>query len=281
MKIQVFSDLHLEFDTEFLKLEPVCDYLILAGDIGILHETCFKEFMDYVSNHWKHIFYIMGNHEYYKHKDMNKVLAAYKTFFGNYSNITLLQNEKIALYDDETDETWSIMGSTLWGIYPADAPHDYTSSLRRIYKKQEITQNDRIIIRTNLITREIFNQLYETDKTWILENYNPGENTILITHFPVKIVGTSHPMWDDEKYKTIFATDLYVELENKRNDKRNKRLMETPEEKHGKLICIAGHTHYSHHFIENNITYISNQQGLKNENNEGITEFNWNGIYEI
>lgn len=288
MKIQVYSDLHLEFCNEFPKIQPICDYLILAGDIGILHKTCFKEFIEYVNEHWKKTIYIMGNHEYYKHKDMDNVFKSYVTFFEEYQNIILLQNGKIKIHDDETGEIWHIMGSTLWGIYPDEAPYDYISSLKKIYKKQTLNKNGKICVRTNPLTREIFNELYYTDKSWILNNYNSNENTILITHFPVKIEGTSHPMWDSEKYKTIFATDLYLDLEQKYYDTNNtdqtsvnnNHNVEIISEK-CKLVCISGHTHYSHYFINNNITYISNQYGTQDEKNDGITDFNIDGVYEI
>ena len=34
MKIQIASDLHIEVHNNYPIIEPKCDYLILAGDIG-------------------------------------------------------------------------------------------------------------------------------------------------------------------------------------------------------------------------------------------------------
>ena len=93
MKIQVYSDLHLEFYDTFPKLIPTAKYLILAGDIGIINETFFSEFIQYVSKNWIKVFYILGNHEYYKHKDCNKVFQQYKDFFKKYENVILLQQD--------------------------------------------------------------------------------------------------------------------------------------------------------------------------------------------
>jgi hypothetical protein len=268
MKIQVYSDLHLEFYDTFPKLIPTAKYLILAGDIGIINETCFTEFIQYVSERWIKVFYVLGNHEYYKHKDCNKVFQKYVEFFKKFENVILLQQDMYDIIDDETNEEWCIMGCTLWGFYPEDCPYDYISSLRKIYKKQEINQNNKIVTRTIPITREIFNNMYESDKNWILKHLNIDKNIILITHFPVKIEGTSHPIWDDEKYKTIFATDLNLEKRHVNNTSI-------------KLICIGGHTHYSHDFTYNNIRYISNQMGMEDEFEKGITEYNESGLYII
>lgn len=62
MRIQVISDIHLEFIKNILKIEPKTDYLFLAGDIGKLDlinssQCLYRKFMDYVSK--------IGNHEFY------------------------------------------------------------------------------------------------------------------------------------------------------------------------------------------------------------------------
>ena len=47
------------------------------------------------------------------------------------------------------------------------------------------------------------------------------------------------------------------------------------------LICISGHTHYSHDYIRNNVRYISNQLGYYNEATNNDTLFNDDGLYEL
>ena len=62
---QLFSDLHQEFLTNFYKIPPISDYLFLSGDIHNISKSNFKQFIDYISNNWKQVFYVPGNHEYY------------------------------------------------------------------------------------------------------------------------------------------------------------------------------------------------------------------------
>ena len=73
MKIQYTSDLHLEFtaNSQFLfnnPIEPIGDVLILAGDIGYLGEDNYSShpFWDYVSENFKEVLVVPGNHEFYQ-----------------------------------------------------------------------------------------------------------------------------------------------------------------------------------------------------------------------
>lgn len=74
MRIQVLSDLHLEFMqdvpralTEFLVPEVVGDVLVLAGDIGLGTQG-----MDAFASTKVPVIYVAGNHEYY-HANLNLV----------------------------------------------------------------------------------------------------------------------------------------------------------------------------------------------------------------
>lgn len=62
MKVQILSDLHLEFGNS-INLKPNTDLLILAGDIGNITQIGFKDFFEMVSIKWKKIIYVLGNHE--------------------------------------------------------------------------------------------------------------------------------------------------------------------------------------------------------------------------
>lgn len=76
MKVQYCSDLHLEFaqNAKFLNdnpIKPVGDILVLAGDIIYWEQENFKHwFFDYVSDNFKEVYYIPGNHEFYSGKEV-------------------------------------------------------------------------------------------------------------------------------------------------------------------------------------------------------------------
>ncbi|CAN0491524.1 unnamed protein product, partial [Phaeothamnion confervicola] len=77
MKIQYCSDLHLEIreNVFFLKQNPLipsAEILLLAGDIipfNQIHKIDF--FFDFISEHFKVVYWLPGNHEYY-HSDLAK-----------------------------------------------------------------------------------------------------------------------------------------------------------------------------------------------------------------
>lgn len=78
MLIQYASDLHLEFglNAEFMTanpIEPSGDVLVLAGDITSLNyyksRKLEKEFFKTLSKQFKQVFYIPGNHEFYRSLD--------------------------------------------------------------------------------------------------------------------------------------------------------------------------------------------------------------------
>ena len=89
MKIQIASDLHLEFykdiprnDTFFKKLvEPTdADLLILAGDIGYPEDAITLQFLTYCCYTWPEVYWVFGNHEYYN-KNPSHVWKYKKTVY--------------------------------------------------------------------------------------------------------------------------------------------------------------------------------------------------------
>lgn len=102
MKIQLLSDLHLEF--EAFDYEPTdCDVVVLAGDIHI-KDKGIKWALEVIQD--KPVIYVLGNHEFYgkaypKHiADMREICKG--------TNIHLLENESIEI------DGVNFLGCTLW-----------------------------------------------------------------------------------------------------------------------------------------------------------------------
>lgn len=254
MKFQLFSDIHLEFYKTYPKIERKTKYLILAGDIGRLCDINYKEFMEYCSNTWERVIIVLGNHEYYhKRKTYEELRELYTLYFSQYENIYLLEKNKILI------DGWEIIGLTMWSnIVPK-----YKTLLNCVHKikKKVYIRNEK---RTIGIGYETLNELHNESKKWLLENYNPKQKTIIITHHPLTHNNISQPIYENESLERKQAFSTSMKFNN-----------EAP------LICISGHTHYSHDFIENNIRYISNQMGYIDETMTNITKFNETKVFEV
>ena len=134
MKINLVSDLHLEFGDIDLKNDEGADVLVLSGDIMIaqdLHDhphmdynpyssgaladlgrrqataLRFRDFLKRCSFQFPHVIYIAGNHEFY-HGKWKSSLQVLRDTCSLYNNVYFLEND-IKIIDDIT-----FVGATLW-----------------------------------------------------------------------------------------------------------------------------------------------------------------------
>ena len=133
MKIQLASDLHLEFEDVFLKNEKAADVLILSGDILVaddlrnqpaslswndVQESGFgrakralryRDFFQRVSFQFPHVIYVMGNHEHYHGKfDQSANIIRQTIGYLNINNVYLLDN------DTKNIDGVRFVGATMW-----------------------------------------------------------------------------------------------------------------------------------------------------------------------
>lgn len=111
MKIQLVSDIHLEFGQKVIINNAGADILVLAGDI-----CCARNFSKYMwffedcASKFKNVVYIMGNHEHYKNtfNDTAKVIRECLACLANLSNFHFLDNENVEI------DGIKFIGATLW-----------------------------------------------------------------------------------------------------------------------------------------------------------------------
>lgn len=114
MKLQIVSDLHLEFfkdsarSSKFLKslTRERGDVLVVAGDLATGHGL--RQSIEWLCAHWKHVVYVAGNHEYYSGSPdviarIGELLTGIKE-----SNFTWLNNNTVTL------DGVLFAGTTLW-----------------------------------------------------------------------------------------------------------------------------------------------------------------------
>lgn len=125
MKVGICSDLHLEFAPVVIKNPGDVDVLILSGDIcvdadlqiydrrqielGFMSDKSvrYHEFFEQVSNDFKEVIYIAGNHEHY-HGDYAHTLKNLKEKLAYHKNVRVLDKEVFKIGD------YVFVGGTLW-----------------------------------------------------------------------------------------------------------------------------------------------------------------------
>lgn len=253
MKVQIHSDLHLEFSS--ITIKPEASVLILAGDIMTkgVDDSILREWWEYVSNNWETVIYVLGNHEFYHSKmTMDKIREWVDELVGKYGNIYVLDKEDLYIHDQDTEIEWRVMGVPM---FPVLTDIEGLNCVNRIKLK-----NDKGY--TKGITMEKWNEMSRNDSEWFIQNYEKDIHTILVTHYPVTRVGVTSGEYDkdDITEKSKYCQELGLT----RNGS-------------GSVICISGHTHYSHDFTRNGIRYISNARGYPGES----IGYSTDGIFEL
>lgn len=251
--IQILSDIHLECladkDTG-LKFENLCpplaEYLFLAGDIGQLKSPHWQRFMSYVSQHWKHVFYVIGNHELYScNNSYDTLITNYETYLSQYPNIHLLNRNKFKLSIHGVE--YDIVGATMW-------TQAEFSVVMQINDFRQIKYHDARGWLQPISVQE-FNRLHQRDHTWLMENLDHTRNTIILTHFPLIQQGTSASKYADQKQaiRNYYANDMHSELVSK--------LASSHADINVNWTVISGHTHFNYKFKVDGIQYVANQVG--------------------
>ena len=280
--IQVISDIHLEFYNSYPKIKPLAKYLFLAGDIGTIsnkYDLKVKNFLSYCSDNWEKTFYVLGNHEFYQTEEFahqktsfEELEIKYKEICSELPNVYLLDNSF-----QEIEPGINVYGTTLWTSYEISKKNLMKHGETRI--EDELNDFNMIAIKPDynykynvLLTKEYVNsksktQLDELDKYLNNNSNNPNTKTIILTHFPPIRQGSSNPIYSSQpEYLANYFSwnNIYSKLPLS-----------------NVVGWISGHTHWSYDLNIDNVRYISNQIGYKNECAIGKTNFEPEKIFEI
>lgn len=250
VNIQYVSDIHLEFLDSHPKIECLVENLCLLGDIGHPSSGIYKTFIRKMSEMFKNVFVIFGNHEYYQSHDnptpMSEIEEDTVKWFPN--NVYFLQNTCVYIHPESnivsrnaTPGSIKIIGSTLWSDitdYTAVAIHDYGC----IYTAK-----------TTLLTPEYSRALFHSSKRYILNEIasEPDLKCVLLTHHGAHLVCCGK--YRGGLYDSAFSTDIPELLECK-----------------NLVACINGHTHSNISTVVNGIQFLSNCYGFSHENPEVV-----------
>jgi predicted phosphodiesterase len=103
MKLQVFSDLHLEFGNLPAKQTDV-DVIVAAGDVGVGMQG-----IEWLKRFEKPVIYVLGNHEYWGQDYSEFIDDVWQASSG--TNVHFLENESVIIDDVR------FLGCSLWTDY--------------------------------------------------------------------------------------------------------------------------------------------------------------------
>ena len=199
MKIQYCSDLHLEFpeNKKYLLENPIiptAEILLLAGDIipfTVLDKHL--DFITYLSDHFKMVFWIPGNHEYY-YSDINERTGSFEEKIRE--NVFLLNNKVKEIENTE------LIFSTLWSK---------VSEKKRFIIQQSLS-DFRIIKKGNrLFNTEDYNELYQENLDFlknVISSKNDSKKIVITHHVPTFL------HYPDQYKDSIINEAFAVELED-------------------------------------------------------------------
>ncbi len=197
MKIQICSDLHLEFseNRKWLKdnpLVPKGEVLIIAGDTYYLNRDYAKlDFIKRVSDEFKVVYLIPGNHEYYEGYDVSNALNAFNIDIKE--NVHLLNNVAI-----EVDDV-KLIFSTFWSLIEKNIVNVLNG----------LTDFKRIKYQTEKFNINHYNELHRKAFEFVSnETLSRGKKIIITHHLP------SSECSVDEFKNSLLNEAFYVEKTN-------------------------------------------------------------------
>src|SRR2546422_5814677 len=198
MKIQVASDLHLEFLEKkfpgYRVVEPTdADVLIIAGDIH-RNTQAIAAFADWPVP----VIYVHGNHEAYKEQYF-KLVENMRTVSAG-SNVHYLEKNEYIL------KGVRFLGCCLWTDYRLDTANPLTAMR---HAQREL--NDHRIIRTELgrFTPQDALQIHQKSRAWLEEKLDQDFDgpTVVVTHHGPH-PNSVHPRFEGTPLNAAFVSDL-------------------------------------------------------------------------
>lgn len=261
LRLQICSDLHLEFSDVEIKNTSNADVLILSGDIMIaedlynqpvekykdtpvdrlLHSQArayrFREFLRRVCSEFKNVIYVAGNHEFY-HGKWVKSLTQLRSECSAFANLHFLEMDCVTI------ENVTFIGGTLWTDMNKGDPltlHAVTDLMNDF----KVIRNDDAGF-TSLRpahTMSRHRKTLEYIKTVVSEQHD--RTFVVVGHHMPHDRSTDPKFANETLMNGAFRSDL------------SEFILDSPQIK----LWTCGHTHHSHRYYIGDTLVVCNPRG--------------------
>ena len=239
MRVQIFSDLHLEFDPAIPALAPDADAVIVAGDLAPYTPGLLARVRD-AWRHARHVLYVAGNHEYYGH-DLDEAAEALAADCDA-AGITLLDPGTADL------GVTRVIGATLWTDFGLDGD----PGVAMMMADRQINDFSGAIWTNGAdapFTAAASAERHTRERTFIedaLFGAAPGPAVVVTHHAPTP--RSIHPRYRTSALNGAFASDL-----------------ETVIGRHQPALWIHGHVHDAVDILLGETWVLANPRGYPGE----------------
>lgn len=241
MKIQVCSDLHLEFEPSHLpEIHPETEVILYAGDIATDEDTVLNYFQEVRKQTNAVILYVLGNHEFYG-KFLHSV-GDYKLILREVPNLHVLD------CDTFTYRGVRFIGCTLWTDYDdgkcALIAHDAVSDFKMIRKLGKYY--DLNYVNSDDLLQEHQKCMEFLRKEFYHASFHPGPVVVVTHHGPSFYC--VHSRYKESRLNGVFYSEL-------------SGLIMT----YKPTLWVYGHTHEPHQVEIGNTKVLCNPSGYPHE----------------
>jgi predicted phosphodiesterase len=269
MKIAYCSDIHIEFDTIKLKNSENADVLVLAGDICLVSQLGsypdnsdeflygkngrIHDFFINCSKEFKHIVYVLGNHEHYRY-NIKDSLQDLKKHLGYIKNLHILEKESVII------DGVTFLGATLW----TDMNSGHNETIERV----SYAMNDFRIIYNSDSDSNDGNRLSTAFDSWdptdararwtpldAIVQFNATVEWIDKVEKTDKVVVVTHHA---PSFKSIHPSYVHDEL---LNGAYSSDLEQFITDRPDILVWFSGHIHHPQDYIIGETKILANPRG--------------------
>jgi len=255
MRIQIVSDLHLEFAEIFIKNENNADVLILSGDIMVASKVHkpeseygirFRDFLKRCSFQFPHVVYVMGNHEFYDSGKFFDSVDDMRAACGIHPNIYLLER------DCKQIDDVLFVGGTLWTDMNKFDPLTL-HAVRDMMNDYRAIRNDKMgyiplkpadTVERHTMTRDYFKLIAE---------HNKDKKMVVLCHHSPSYQSFHDMYKSDYHMNGAYHSDL------------SEIMLDNPQIK----LWTHGHTHHPFDYMIGETRVVCNPRGYDGYENTG------------